>query len=218
MKIVIDWLLSLFKKEKEQISKTILPVIESKEDQFNFDFSKIKSRKWRGIVWHHSASPDSITRDWEGIVRYHKSYRVDFNIVTEREFERMRKEKQGKVFEEPWKDVGYNFGTEWENKKIICNIGRSLESIGAHAGVKGVSNLYNEQYIGICAIGNFDIVPPHPTHWEFNLDLTRALMKIFLIDKNEVIGHREVYDRLGVARQKSCPGGFWNMDKFRYEL
>ncbi len=53
-----------------------------------------KSRLWKGIVWHHSASPDGVTRDWGAIVKYHTSYRVDFNIVSKEEFDRRLKARK----------------------------------------------------------------------------------------------------------------------------
>lgn len=176
------------------------------------------SRHWEGIVWHHSASPDGIMRDWDAIVKYHKSYRVDFNIATKEEFELRLKEKRGTNFETPWKDVGYHSGIEWINDKVVFHWGRMLTMIGAHAGVKDASNRFNVEYLGLCAIGNFDLKPPKPEMWEFALRATRSFMSAFNIPKTHVIGHREVFDRLGVPRQKTCPGKFWNMDLFRSEL
>ena len=177
-----------------------------------------RSRSWKGIVWHHSASPDGMTRDWDGIVKYHTSYRVDFNIVTPQEFERLKAAGQGKVFQKPWRDVGYHGGTERVNGQGVFNWGRPLSMAGAHAGVEGVSNSFNEDCVGLCAVGDFDKAPPRPEHWDFNLRLTRAFMEAFNIAPDRVIGHREVFDRLGMPRQKSCPGNAWDMDAFRREL
>ena len=179
---------------------------------------KSKSRAWKGIVWHHSASPDNQTRDWQGIVKYHTSYRVDFDTVSQEEFEQRLKAGKGKVFQRPWKDVGYHGGTEWVDGKVVFCWGRPLDQIGAHAGVKDASNLFNTEYIGLCAIGNFDAVPPKPEHWEFNLQVTRAFMEAFGITSARVIGHREVFVKLGVPVQKSCPGKCWDLDNFRQSL
>lgn len=176
------------------------------------------SRPWKGIVWHHSASPDSPGRDWPGIVKYHTSYRIDFNIVTPEEFERRRAAGDGKVFQMPWLAVGYNGGTEWVGDEVVFNWGRPLNMVGAHSGVAGCSNIFNEEYLGFCSIGDFDAAPPRPEHWDFNLRLTRAFMGAFNIPASHVIGHREVFDRLGVPRQKSCPGSGWDMEQFRADL
>lgn len=184
----------------------------------NFLIDKSKSRAWKGIVWHHSASPDNQARDWQGIVKYHTSYRVDFGTVSQDEFERRLKAGEGKVFQRPWKDVGYHGGTEWVDGKVVFCQGRPLDQIGAHAGVKDASNLFNTEYIGLCAIGNFDTAPPKPEHWEFNLQITRAFMGAFGISTARVIGHREVFVKLGVPVQKSCPGKCWDLDNFRQSL
>lgn len=176
------------------------------------------SRQWKGICWHHSASADKVTRDWNAIVHYHTSFRVDFDIVSSEEFDRRLRDHQGKVFQKPWKDVGYHGGTEFVNGEPVFHWGRSLSMTGAHAGVANVSNLYNADYLGVCCIGNFDAVSPDPKLWNFNLMLTRTLMDAFQISKDNVIGHREVFDRLGVPRQKSCPGKCFDMSIFRAEI
>ena len=177
-----------------------------------------KSRPWKGIVWHHSASPDGVTRDWDAIVKYHTSYRVDFNIVSKEEFDRRLKARNGTTFQTPWRDVGYHGGIEWVNDQVIFQWGRPLDMIGAHAGVKDASNRFNVEYLGLCAIGNFDLKPPKIEIWDFALRLTRSFAKAFQIPKTHIIGHREVFDRLGVPRQKTCPGKYWDMDLFRSEL
>lgn len=186
--------------------------------RFNLDVPIVGSRPWKGICWHHSASPDNVTRDWDGIVKYHTSYRIDFNTVTQEEFERRLQVHDGKVFQKPWKDVGYHGGTELVNGEPVFHWGRPLSMVGAHAGVAGVSNVFNEDFIGICCIGNYDAISPDPKLWEFNLALTRTFMNVFKIPKEQVIGHREVFDRLKIPRQKSCPGNSWNLEIFRLDL
>lgn len=176
------------------------------------------SRPWKGIVWHHSATPDGATKDWDAIRRYHTSYRVDGRIVAEAEYRHRLAAGEGQSFQTPWKDIGYHGGTEWVDGQPRFYWGRALNEVGAHAGVKGASNLYNTEYVGLCAVGDFDKAPPKPEHWDFNLRLTRAFMEVFRIPVAHVIGHREVFDRLGVPRQKSCPGRLWDMDRFRAEL
>ena len=61
---------------------------------------------------------------------------MDFDTVTQDEFERRLKAGDGKVFQRPWKDVGYHGGTEWVDGKVAFAWGRPLDQIGAHAGVK----------------------------------------------------------------------------------
>lgn len=179
---------------------------------------KALSRPWKGIVWHHSASPDGAVRDWPGIVKYHTSYRVDFNIVSKEEYERRSASHEGKSFLPPWKDVGYHGGIELFNGKSIYCPGRALSEVGAHAGVKNASNRFNTEYLGLCALGNYDDMVPSDQTWKMALAVTREFMEAFGISATHVIGHREVYDLLGVPREKSCPGRFWNVENFRREL
>jgi|GEM_PF-1442812 len=212
----IEWLTGLGKPAPKESSPTVVTPPPKPRLELAVDVSG--SRSWKGICWHHSASPDKVTRDWDGIVKYHTSHRVDFNIVTPEEFERRQANNQGKVFQKPWKAVGYHGGTELVNGEPIFQWGRSLSMVGAHAGVAGVSNQFNEDFIGLCCIGNYDAVSPDPKLWEFNLALTRTLMDVFKISKEEVIGHREVFDRLKIPRQKSCPGLKFDMNQFRAEI
>jgi len=179
---------------------------------------KTGSLPWRGIVWHHSSSPDGNLRDWQGIVKYHTSYRIDFNIVSKEVFDKRLAANDGKSFQVPWKAVGYHGGIEFENDQMVFNPGRPLSMKGAHAGVKGSSSRFNTEYIGLCAIGDFDKAAPRIEMWDFALDITRHLMREFNIPAAHVIGHREVYEKLGVAVQKTCPGKFWNLEFFRSEL
>lgn len=204
-----------FSKEVIRVPPKRMPVVKP---MLEIKIDTVLSRPWKGIVWHHSLSTDGQERNWDAIVRYHTSYRVDFSIVTKEDFERRLQATDGKVFERPWRDVGYHGGTEWVNGKVVSNWGRPLDLVGAHAGVKGASNRFNEEYLGLCAVGNFDMESPKPEHWDFNLRLTRAFMDAFRIPASHVIGHREVFDKLGVPRQKSCPGLRWDMDLFRSEL
>lgn len=191
---------------------------ETSKPIMKLEIPMANARPWKGIVWHHSASPDGATRDWDSIVKYHTSYRIDFDIVTREEFERRVQAREGKYFQKPWQAVGYHGGTEIVGETPAFYWGRPLSIAGAHAGVEKISNLYNTDYLGFCCIGNYDKESPSPELWDFNLQLTRALMAAFKITKDNVIGHREVFDRLGVPRQKSCPGKCWNMDVFRADL
>jgi N-acetyl-anhydromuramyl-L-alanine amidase AmpD len=172
------------------------------------------TRDWNGIVIHHSASPDGITRDADGIAKYHTSYRIDYNIVTEEEYNRRLLIGDGKVFEKPWKAVGYNFLIERVGKDIKLIPGRPLSWVGAHAGWK-TDNYYNENYIGICVIGNYDIVPPEDDKWNFIIDVIKSLMFCYEIHTTNILGHRETYQRFNVPPQKTCPGTAFDMEKLR---
>jgi hypothetical protein len=178
-----------------------------------------ESRKWEGLVWHHSYSKDNPNSDeWLGIIRYHTSYRIDGNIVTKEEFDSRLANKNGKKFEGPWSDVGYHGGVERANSGgLVWRQGRPWTRSGAHAGHPG-NNSFNDKYLGLCCIGNFDAAVPDKETWEFCLQATREIMKAFRIPKDKVLGHRETYALVGLPQGKTCPGTQWSMEDFRGAL
>jgi hypothetical protein len=196
----------------EPTKQTVFPIMP-------FSIDKTKSRNWLGIVVHHSGSEDGITRDADEIIKYHTSYRVDYNIVTKEEFYRRKLIGNGKKFELPWQCVGYNYLLEYIDDKIVINTGRPLWLVGAHAGYSmpgyPSTNYYNENYLGVCMIGNFDLQVPSKEIFNTVSRFCKGLMNVFNIPKEKVIGHREVFDELKVPKYKLCPGKFWDMDSFR---
>ena len=176
---------------------------------------------WKGVVLHCSATKDTQLDNWQSIVRYHTSYRVDYNIVTKEEFEQAKILRAGKskpVLQRPWADVGYHGGIEMVDGVLKYQHGRSLNMTGAHAAVAGVSSEYNRTHIGICFVGDFETIPPSKELRDFCLSAIRTIMDKYGIAKENIIGHREVYDALGVPRQKTCPGSLWDMNSFREDL
>jgi len=144
------------------------------------------------IIIHHSWLPkDSKFLDWGGIRRHHKS--------------------------KGWRDIGYHFGIEgynygFDNDMITLDYeilaGRMLTESGAHCKQQGM----NRKSIGICLLGNFDLKPPPPDQWDLAVKLTRSLMTIFDISKENVDPHSKY------ATYKSCPGEKFDFDLFRSEL
>lgn len=179
---------------------------------------KTKSRPWKGLCVHHSATLDGQARDWDAIRRFHKSYRVDSVVVSEAEFNRRLQSRQGTSFIRPWKDVAYHAGIEYVDGRLTFQWGRPLSEIGAHAGVKGCSNVYNTDFIGLAVVGNFDLAPPKPELWDFTLQIVRAFMDAFGFGATKILGHREVFERLGVPVQKSCPGRYFDIPRLRQEV
>lgn len=117
-----------------------------------------------------------------------------------------------------WKDIGYHFGIELINNNYEILVGRQLDEIGAHTfGLNSIS-------LGICLIGNFDDKEPNPNQLSKAVVLVRALLKIFNLGVENVIGHRETYIlykrgmiSYDVLKEnvKSCPGFQFSMKKFR---
>jgi hypothetical protein len=172
---------------------------------------------WHGICIHHSSTVDGLTNDWDGIRRYHMSYRIDGVIVDEATFKNRQLLGHGKKFEKPWRDVGYHGCWENVNGVYQFKMGRPWNMAGAHAGV-GKDNTYNETHLGLCVVGNWDTIEPPKGLWDLCLKSTREIMARLKIDKVNVIGHYEVYDKLGLPRKKSCPGKMFSMDRYRSAL
>ena len=86
----------------------------------------------RGVVWHHSAGADGVTRDWTAICRYH------FEV---------------NGWDPP---CGYHLGLELVGSVYKPQLGREPHRKGAHAGVEE----YNREWLGICVVGNFEVTKP----------------------------------------------------------
>ena len=175
------------------------------------------TRKWTGLVVHHSESKDTASKDADAIAKYHMSYRIDYTPVTEEEFNRRQAIGDGKVFQKPWKAVAYNFLVERVGSTVCLIPGRPLSWVGAHAGWES-NEYYNENYIGLCVIGNFNNTPPDEEKLRFTIKVIQALMSYYGFSKYNVIGHRETYAKFGVSPQKTCPGTAFDLDKLRSML
>jgi hypothetical protein len=130
-------------------------------------------RAWKGILIHHSATPSG-------------------NLA---EFDKHHRQVNG------WLMVGYDF--------IICNgdggadglvetTGRWKQQIqGAHAGV-GLKE-YNDHWVGICLVGDFNDGKPTPRQMASLRRLVRYLQARCGIPDANVRTHRDV-------RDTECPG------------
>jgi len=165
--------------------------------------AKINSRAWTEVVWHHSAGPDGDIRDTENIRKYHMSYRIDGNTVTEKEFLYRIDKKDGKLFEWPWKDIAYHFLVERVNFDYQIILGRPLSMVGSHCVGE------NTKAIGICLIGNFDIKAPNDEHIKKAIEFAKEL--------NEKLGLKpENHHYHNEFANKTCPGSkFPKLEDFR---
>jgi N-acetylmuramoyl-L-alanine amidase len=142
------------------------------------------------IVVHHSLTTDGIGESWEAIRRYHM-------------------EVNG------WNDIGYHKGIELVGTEIVVHQGRPDNVAGAHAKEAGMNN----KSIGICVVGNYDIIPPDDAHLEVLKQVCQAYMVNYNIPVEKVVGHREVGLMAGYdwrkGQFKTCPGSKFDMDMFR---
>lgn len=179
--------------------------------RFNVDQDGFKP-KW--IVIHHSAGADGKTRDWDGIRKYHMSWRYRGEIISEVQYENLKAQGKTEGLEAPWKDVGYHFGIELIGNKIEVMTGRKIGSIGAHA--QG----FNARSVGICCVDNYDLMAPTNELLFIVSSLCRQLQIEYDIPRDQVIGHRETYPMLNPpeAPKKSCPGKLFDMNELRKRL
>ena len=103
-----------------------------------------------------------------------------------------------------WKDIGYHFGIEDLRGQTEILVGRMTDRMGAHCSNDNVGS------IGICFVGNFDIIEPPIESWNKGIELVKFLMRTYGITR--VVGHTELNP------YKTCPGKLFNLDKFRDEL
>lgn len=136
---------------------------------------------WQYVMIHHSLTKDGAVVDWNAIRRYHI-------------------EVQG------WQDIGYHFGLEKVRDIYQVQVGRSLNLPGAHCK----QNNMNSLAIGVCVVGNYDLVSPCPDQLTF---LARAIIVPYLrkydIPIKNVVTHHDY------TPYKTCPGKLFSMDILR---
>jgi N-acetylmuramoyl-L-alanine amidase len=154
------------------------------------------------IILHHSKTPDNrILPNWEAIVKYHKSWRYNFETVTEEEAQKLVLE--GHKVTPPWSDVGYHAGVELINDKPITRPGRPLGTMGAHC----LGQNYNS--IGVCFIGDFDLGSPREDILYHGALLLMNFCQALHISITEIYGHRDFW------LDRTCPGKLFDIGKIK---
>lgn len=130
---------------------------------------------------HHSLTKDGDVKDWDAIRKYH-------------------------IEERGWKDIGYHFGVEQIRGIYQVQIGRNLNTIGAHCK----EDHMNFKAIGICVVGNYDLaVPPAKLLGFLAQSLVVPLMRKFKITSDRIVTHHDY------ATYKTCPGKLFPMEDFK---
>jgi len=142
----------------------------------------MKIEEIKYLICHHSLTKDGATVSWSAIRRYHI---IDLEMV----------------------DIGYQYGIELVGSDFETLVGRMLNEDGAHCKQQGM----NHKSIGICFIGNYDLIVPPPKMIDAGVRLVKSLMEVFHIPKENVRGHRDF-------APKSCPGLKFDMEQFRERL
>lgn len=174
----------------------------------------------RYIVLHHSTTADGRLNDWKAICKFHTSYRRTdtYELVNSKE-EAERLSAKGVPIIGPWAPpCGYHRGIEREDGRLVEHLGRNLEATGAHASG------FNATGVGVCVVGNFDQHEPDQELWLYTLATVRKLARDIgqditaMVMEKRVLGHWETYQLLNRPIEKTCPGRWWDMDKFRRDL
>jgi len=132
------------------------------------------------IIVHHSLTQDSGTVSWGAIRKYHM-------------------ETMG------WSDIGYHAGIELvssggeDNFEVL--LGRRWDIPGAHTVG------YNNTSLGLCFVGNFDVVEPPEEALLLGKKVIELWMKLFGISSSNIHPHSAFSD-------KSCPGLLFNFGEF----
>ena len=137
---------------------------------------KGKSRVWKAVVFHHSATT---TGSVSSIDQSHKQ----------------RKDSQGR----PWLGIGYHFiignGQGMADGQIEATFRWHQQLSGAHAG----ETRWNAESIGICLIGNFDEQPPTARQLAAAKKLLAWITTQYHLTPQQIWVHGEI-------KATECPG------------
>ena len=131
------------------------------------------------VIVHHSLSKDSGTVSWGAIRKYHT-------------------ETLG------FKDIGYSVGVELvqSGDELYYEIlmGRMWDEAGAHTRGQ------NKDSLGICFIGNYDIIAPKKEMIQAGAKVIALWLKLFNLSIDDIYSHHNfnIY--------KTCPGTQFDME------
>ena len=138
--------------------------------------------------------PAAPARHWMMIVLHH-SATIGGSVDSIDAMHRRQKDAGGN----PWLGIGYHFvvgnGRSMGDGEIRPTFRWQKQLPGAHAGKREE----NEQGIGICLIGNFDVSPPTDKQIAATRSLVKTLAARYDIPRSRVLRHQDVGATL-------CPG------------
>lgn len=155
--------------------------------------------KPKGIIIHHSLTKDGKSVDWDGIRKYHTSYRHNGEIVSKARFAAL-KAAGAKGLESPWSDIGYHAGVERVNGALTTFTGRPIDQTGAHCVGKN-------DHLGICIVGNFDIAPPDDELLAYFATVVAGYLCLCNLGVGDIRRHHDF-------AAKSCPGKQFPWERF----
>lgn len=140
------------------------------------------------IIIHHSQTKDGRCVDTSAIRKYHTKTLG-------------------------WREIGYHFLIEEVGDFQEVIFGRWVDDDGAHCRDLNM----NSVGIGICVVGNYDEQVPVLGAWRKAVELVVRLVKLYDIQIENILGHREIQERADIPpeKRKTCPGRMFHMEAFR---
>lgn len=154
----------------------------------------------KGLIIHHSLTKDGFTVDWDGIRRYHMSYRHNGNTIAKPEFVRLQS-VGAKGLESPWSDIGYHAGVERAKGVLTTLTGRDVTKTGAHCTGKN-------DYLGLCIVGNYDLAPPDDELLTYAANVAASYLRLCDLGIETMHRHHDY-------AAKSCPGKQFPWERFK---
>lgn len=164
-----------------------------------FRILKKPSRKWRGIIIHHSGDiAEEKVNDARNIASFHINYNK-------------------------WQDLGYHFVIEDDGTIYISNNSENARWIyqrsGAHCNetysidrkINFEPLTANSYCIGICLTGNFEIQNPMPSQTLSLYLLCFELIKGLPLDEDNIWEHK-------YFAKTDCPGQNFNLMRLKQQL
>jgi N-acetylmuramoyl-L-alanine amidase len=105
-----------------------------------------------------------------------------------------------------WADIGYQYGIELVGDKYVVQKGRSEHTPGAHCLGQ------NDKSIGICVVGNYDLVEPPEAALNLLAELCADICKRHGLTSGDIETHHKY------AAYKTCPGTRFPMDRLRAKV
>ena len=99
--------------------------------------------------------------------------------------------------ERGWDDIGYHFVIDTHGN---VKMGRAEDVVGAHA--LGI----NQESLGICCLGNFELTVPEHEQTKALVELLTSLARKHNIAKENIIGHCDVTCAERDHKRSACPG------------
>lgn len=156
---------------------------------------------WIGVLIHHSAvSDDVVLSDYEATRRFHMSWRVGGDIVSEEEARELIAAGRTDVVA-PFLEIGYHRVTEQVKGRFSTREGRPLWLRGAH------EPKVNRTHVGWCFIGDFDRERPSDALYdEGGREIARLMRACPNIGLDRIEPHR-------MYSTKTCPGANFDMGR-----